>query len=52
MRKESKLLRNIPLALKHTGVVFNDFTEGLLTGAGMGCARLALVKMPRKTAEK
>ncbi|MED5016195.1 hypothetical protein P9847_02620 [Paenibacillus chibensis] len=41
-----------PLVLKHTGVVMNDFTDGLLTGAGMGCVLLGLIKMPRKTAEK
>ncbi|MGG4045073.1 MULTISPECIES: hypothetical protein [Paenibacillus] len=41
-----------PLALKHTGVALNDFADGLLTGAGMGCTLLALIKMPRKTAEQ
>ncbi|OZB90706.1 hypothetical protein [Paenibacillus sp. XY044] len=41
-----------PLALKHAGVALNDFADGLLTGAGMGCVLLALIKMPRKTAQK
>ncbi|MWV45696.1 hypothetical protein GRF59_18950 [Paenibacillus sp. HJL G12] len=41
-----------PLVLKHTGVVLNDFTDGLLSGAGMGCVLLAVIKMPRKIVEK
>ena len=41
------LLIVVRLALKHTGVALNDFADGLLTGAGMGCMLLALIKMPR-----
>lgn len=41
-----------PIVLKHTGVVLNDFMDGLLSGAGMGCVLLGLIKMPRKAAEK
>lgn len=41
-----------PLALKHMGVALNDFADGLLDGSGIGCMLLALIKMPRKTAEQ
>jgi len=38
-----------PLVLQRLDVVMNDFTSGLMTGAGMGCVLLTLIKMPRST---
>ncbi|MFC7680578.1 hypothetical protein [Paenibacillus sp. GCM10028914] len=38
-----------PIILERLDVVMNDFTSGLMTGGGLGCILLALIKMPRKS---